>query len=198
MNPRKNAVIVGVLILLAYSMLGTGNPDAKTLGMFLEAISGAAVIGISIIMYPLFKPYNEKISRWYIVTKVIEGSLMIITGVLFLSNLALLLAIREGIWAGHTYVFIAGAFVFNYLLYISKLIPKWLSVWGIIGSILLLIGNILELTQISPPIMILYLPMITSEVVQALWLIVKGFNSSAIASLSDKTDQQSNIQGETQ
>ena len=181
MNPRKNAVIVGVLILLAYSMLGTGNPDAKTLGMFLEAISGAAVIGISIIMYPLFKPYNEKISRWYIVTKVIEGSLMIITGVLFLSNLALLLAIREGIWAGHTYVFIASAFVFNYLLYISKLIPKWLSVWGIIGSILLLIGNILELTQISPPLMILYLPMITSEVVQALWLIVKGFNESAIA-----------------
>ncbi len=155
---RKNAIKVGVLILLAYSMLGGGNPEAKIIGMFLESISGAAVIGISIIMFPLFKPYNKKISRWYIVTKVIEGSLMIITGVLFLSNNTQLLAIREGIWVGHTYVFIAGAFVFNYLLYISKLIPKWLSVWGIIGSILLLIGNILELTQISPPLMILYLP----------------------------------------
>jgi len=190
---RKNAIKVGVLILLAYSMLGGGNPDAKILGMFLEAISGAAVIGISIIMFPLFKPYNKKISRWYIVTKVIEGSLMIITGVLFLSNNTQLLAVREGIWVGHTYVFIAGAFVFNYLLYISKLIPKWLSVWGIIGSILLLIGNILELTQISPPLMILYLPMITSEVVQALWLIVKGFNESAIASESAKTDTESGV-----
>ena len=50
---RKNAIIVGVLILLAYSMLGGSNPDAKMLGMFLEAISGAAVIGISIIMFPL-------------------------------------------------------------------------------------------------------------------------------------------------
>ena len=188
MNPRKNAVIVGVLILLAYSMLGSGNPDAKTLGMFLEAISGAAVIGISIIMYPLLKPYNEKMSRWYLLFKIIEGSFMIVTGALFLSYNPQLLAIRDGIWTVHAYVFIAGAFVFNYLLYISKLIPKWLSVWGIVGSVLLLVTNILEITQIAPPSLILFLPIITSEVVQALWLIVKGFDVSAISSEPANTD----------
>ena len=190
---RKNAIIVGVLILLAYSMLGTGNPDAKILGMFLEAISGAAVIGISIIMFPLFKPYNEKISRWYIFFRIIEGSVMIITGILFLSNNTQLLAIRDGLWAGHTYVFIVAALVFNYLLYISKLIPKWLSIWGIIASVLLLIVNLLEVANMIPSMMILYLPMITNEVVEALWLIVKGFNQSAITSLNDKTDTKSGV-----
>jgi uncharacterized Tic20 family protein len=51
---RKTAIIVGVLILLAYSLLGSDNPDAKVLGMFLEVISGLAVIGIAVLMYPLF------------------------------------------------------------------------------------------------------------------------------------------------
>lgn len=53
---RKTAIIVGVLILLAYSLLGSDNPDAKVLGMFLEVISGLAVIAIAILMFPLFKP----------------------------------------------------------------------------------------------------------------------------------------------
>ncbi len=57
---RKTAIIVGVLILLAYSLLGSDNPDAKILGMFLEAISGLAVIVIAILMFPLFRPYNKK------------------------------------------------------------------------------------------------------------------------------------------
>ena len=190
---RKNAIIVGVLILLAYSMLGSGNPDAKILGMFLEAISGAAVIGISIIMFPLFKPYNKNLSLWYIFFRIIEGSLMFITGFLFLSHNTQLLAIRDGIWVGHAYVFIAAALVFYYLLYISKLIPRWLSVWGIIASILLLIANLLEVANIIPSLMILYLPIIINEVVLALLLIVKGFNQSAIASESAKTDTESGV-----
>ena len=50
---RKTAIIVGVLILLAYSVLGSGNPEAKILGMLLEVISGLAVISIAVLMYPL-------------------------------------------------------------------------------------------------------------------------------------------------
>ena len=183
MNQRKKAIIVGVLILLAYSMLGSGNPDAKVLGMFLEVISGAAVIGISIIMFPFFKPFNNKISLVYIIFRIMEDSLMIITGILFLSNNIQFLEIRDGIWTGHAYVFIAGAFVFYYLLYLSKLIPTWLSGWGIIATVLLLIANLLELANVIPSIMILYLPTIACEVILAIWLIVKGFNQSAIDSI---------------
>jgi hypothetical protein len=36
--------------------------------------------------------------------------------------------------------------------------------------------------------MILYLPIISNEVVLAIWLIFKGFNPFAIASVSTKTD----------
>jgi uncharacterized Tic20 family protein len=57
---RKTAIIVGVLILVAYSLLGSSNPEAKILGMFLEVISGLAVITIAVLMFPLFKPIIKK------------------------------------------------------------------------------------------------------------------------------------------
>jgi len=179
MNPRRSAAIVGILIILAYGVLGSGNPDAKTLGMALEVISGAAVIGIPLILYPLFKPFNEKVSRWYFILRVIEGSFMVITGALFLSHNTQLLAIYDAIWAAHTYVFITAAVLFYYLFYVSKLIPRWLSGWGLIASVLLLAVNLLEAANIVPSMMILYLPIISNEVVLALWLILKGFNTEA-------------------
>jgi hypothetical protein len=179
---RKTAIIVGVLILVAYSLLGSGNPDAKIMGMFLEVISGVAVIAISVMMFPLFKPYNERASFWYLVSRIIEGALMIIAGILFLSHSTSLLEIRDGIYVGHAYIFAVAALIFYYLLYQSRLIPRWISVWGVIAAILLILVNLLEVMGVISASMILYLPIILNEVVLAIWLIVKGFNPSAIVS----------------
>ena len=185
---KKTAIIVGVLILLAYSLLGSDNPDAKILGMFLEVISGLAVIAIAVLMYPLFRPYNKKASFWYIVSRGIEGGLMIIAGILFLSHNPLLLEIRDGIYVGHAYIFAVAALIFYFLLYQSNLVPRWISVWGVIAAILLILVNLLEVMGILPGLMVLYLPIILNELVLAIWLMVKGFNPSAIASESVKTE----------
>jgi hypothetical protein len=148
--------------------------------MFLEAISGLAVIGIAILMFPLFRPYNKEVSFWYLVFRGIEGGLMIIAGILFLSYSPLLLEIRDGIYVGHAYIFAVAALTFYYLLYQSKLIPRWISVWGVIAAILLILVNLLEVMGIIPAQMILYLPIILNEIVLAIWLMVKGFDPSAI------------------
>ena len=179
---RRTAIIVGVLILVAYSLLGSGNPDAKIIGMFLEVISGLAVITIAVLMFPLFKPYNKKASSWYIVSRSIEGGLLVVTGILFLSHDTRLLEIHKGIHAVHGYIFAIAALIFYYLLYQSKLIPRWISVWGVIAAILLILVNLLEVTGIVSELMILKLPVVLNELVLAIWLMVKGFNPSAIAS----------------
>ena len=181
-SDRKTAIIVGVLILLAYSLLGSGNQEAKILGMSLEVISGLSVIAIAVLMFPLFRPYNKRASFWYLVFRSIEGGLMIIAGILFLSHSALLLEIRDGIYVGHTYIFAVAALIFYYLLYQSRLVPRWLSIWGGIAAILLILVNLLEATGIISQLMILYLPIILNELVLAIWLMVKGFNPSAIKS----------------
>ena len=185
---RKTSIIVGVLILVAYSVVGSGNPEAKILGMFLEVISGLAVITIAVLMYPLFKPYNKKASFWYIVFRSIEGGLLVVTGILFLSHNTRLLEIHSGIHAAHVYIFAIAALIFYYLLYQSKLIPRWISVWGVIAAILLILVNLLEVTGIISELMILKLPIVLNELVLAIWLIVKGFNPSALDSLNAKTD----------
>ena len=189
---RKIAIIVGILILVAYSILGTGNPDAKMRGMFFEAISGLAVITIAALMFPFLKPYGKKLSLWYVILKGVEGILMIIAGILFLIHSTSLLSIRDEIYLVHGYIFAIPALIFYYLLYKSKLIPRWISVWGVIAAILLVIVNLLEVMRIIPALEILYLPIVLNEVVLAIWLMVKGFNSSAIASESAKMDMNNN------
>ena len=175
---RKTAIIVGALILIAYAVLASSITESKLTVMLFEVISGVAVILIAVLMFPLFKPYNEKASLWYIVFRGIEGGLMIIAGILFLSYSNLLLGIRDGIYIGHGYIFAVAALFFYYLLYQSKLIPRWLSVWGFIAAILLILANLLELTGLISGLMILYLPIISNEIVLAVWLILKGFNLS--------------------
>ena len=181
---RKTALIVGVLMLVAYSVIGSGNPDAKILGMLLEAISGLAVIAIAVLMFQVFKSYNKKVSFWYIVLRMLEGGLLVVTGILFLSHNTLLLEIYDGIHVGHGYLFAIAALIFNYLLYQSKLIPRWLSVFGVIATMLLILVNLLEVTGIVSELMILKFPIFLNEIVLAIWLIVKGFNPSAFDSVS--------------
>ena len=173
-------------MLAAYSVIGSGNPEAKILGMILEVISGLAVIIIAVLMFPILKPYNNKLSFWYIILRIIEGGLLVVTGILFLSHNTSLLEIYDGIHAGHGYIFAIAALIFNYLLYQSKLIPRWLSVFGVIATILLIVVNLLEATGIVSELMILKFPIFLNEIVLAIWLIVKGFNPSAVKTESSK------------
>jgi hypothetical protein len=181
---RRNAIIVGALILFAYAVLFSAVIESNIVAMLAEALSGIAVIIIAIIMYPLLKPYNKLVSLGYISGRTVEGVCMIITGILLLSTSVYFTNIYDQIWLLHGFIFAIAALIFYYLLYISKIIPQWLSVWGFIASILLIIVNVLEITHLITPSMILYLPMISNEVVLALWLIIKGFNPQAIKSKS--------------
>ena len=177
---RKIAVVAGVLILLAYSILGTGNDNAKATGMMLEVISGLSVIAIAALMYPLLKPYGPRLSVLYIALKVVEGTLAIAAGIFFLLHSPFLLAIRDKIYVLHGYIFAAPALIFYYLLYRSSLVPRWISVWGVVAALLLVLVNLAELARLIPTIEVLYLPIVANEVMLALWLIFKGFNPSAI------------------
>ena len=99
---------------------------------------------------------------------------------------ALLLALKDWTSVLENFPYGFGALMFNYLLYQSKLIPRWLSVWGLIGATLLLAMGLLRMFGNSVTVreraVFLAIPLILNELVLAVWLIVKGFNSSSIAS----------------
>ena len=74
--------------------------------------------------------------------------------------------------------------MFYYMLYQARLIPRWISGWGIAAAVLYLAGGLIAF--FGPTLEILLLPMLPQEMVMAVWLIVKGFNPTAVASLSVK------------
>jgi hypothetical protein len=82
-----------------------------------------------------------------------------------------------------TIVFILGALMFNYVLYQFKLVPRWLSGWGLLAEIPYFVSGVLGLFSLLSPMssiqMVLVLPLALQEMVLAVWLIVKGFDSAA-------------------
>lgn len=91
-----------------------------------------------------------------------------------------------------TIVFILGALMFYSLLYRSRLIPRWISGRGLIAAIpylaagfSVMFGLIHERSTFDT---LLRLPVAMQEMVLAVWLIVKGFHPSALASLSTRVD----------
>jgi hypothetical protein len=69
------------------------------------------------------------------------------------------------------------ALVLNTLLFQRKLVPSWLSVWGLVGALLSLVAYTLQFFSIHPS-EFLFLPIGVQEMVFAVWLIAKGINSS--------------------
>ena len=97
----------------------------------------------------------------------------------FQTSGALLLAVKEWTSIVENFPYGLGALILNLVLYQSKLIPQWLSIWGLIGATLLLAMGLLRMFGHS--VFFLAIPIILNEMVLAVWLIVIGFNSSAIA-----------------
>lgn len=174
---RQRASITGVLILLAYSMLTYTITESICLGVITDIISGLAVIGIPLLLFPIFNAEeNKKINYAYLVSRFIEGLLMIIGGIIILNPS--LESYREIIYSDiHIYFFISGALFFYILLYRTRFIPRFISIWGIIATIILFIITIIKLFGVDLSILsALVLPMILNELFLAFWLIIKGFN----------------------
>ena len=107
----------------------------------------------------------------------------------FQTSGALLFAVHDWSSVVENFPYCLGALIFYYLLYRSKLIPRWLSGWGLLGATLFLATVPFRMFGLIPPsTLVLAVPLILNELVLAIWLIVKGFNSSAIAFESAKAD----------
>jgi hypothetical protein len=97
----------------------------------------------------------------------------------------LLLEVREWVFnIGSGLIWSLSALVLNYILYRSKLVPWWLSVWGLIGAVLSFVTYFLGFFSVHLSEW-LFAPIALQEMAFAVWLIVKGFNLSTIVSESE-------------
>jgi hypothetical protein len=81
--------------------------------------------------------------------------------------------------------FALGALMFALLLYQSRLVPRWLSIWGLVGAALYLVTPLGSMFGLS--LDVLMGPLAVQEMVMAVWLIAKGFSPAAIVAESAGT-----------
>ncbi|MBE0517979.1 MAG: DUF4386 domain-containing protein [Thermoplasmata archaeon] len=177
------------------------------LGALFTLIMGAAIVGIAVMIFPILKSVNEGLALAYVGFRTLECVILIVVTMSFLSLLtlsqeyvgaealdatsfetqgAILLAQQEWSNVPADIVFGLGCLMVYYLLYQSKLVPRPLSAWGFIGGTLMLVTAVLGafgvISFLDTPSILLNLPIAVLEMVLAVWLIVKGFNPSAITS----------------
>jgi len=182
------------------------NGNLAIVGAIVEFIWAATAMGIAIWLYPILKRYNEALALGSVVFRVVEGILVFIGTLGLLSLLTVsqeflrlglteassfhaigltLLAVRHWTLDGMVLIaFCAGALLYYWVFYKSKLIPRWLSGWGFLGAALSLAVSLYSL--FNPGFVVSWMhtlfnaPIAFQEMVFAVWLIVKGFNPESV------------------
>ena len=194
-NVRQTARIVGVLFLAGYLAYGVGSliaqgvvdsgdrSDSTALfvtGTSLMLLNSAFVIGIGVLMFPILRPHNKAIATGYLGTRIFEGvvlavgvvSLIVLTGSDAIHANAAFYSVGEAALG-------IGSLFFCALLFRTGLVPRWLAVWGFIGYACFAGGNLLELFGVAGAGVMGAAPGGLFELTFAIWLIVRGFASTA-------------------
>jgi hypothetical protein len=179
----------------------------------IKFIMGLACAGIGLALYPILKKYNEGLAFGAAGFRVIEGMASVVGALLYVVLLALSqefvkagapessyfqtadVLINAGTgWLTNVAMLLTfgiGALMYYVVFYQYRLVPRWLSVWGLVGITLTIISAVLVMFNVIAPFstiqVIFQMPILPQELVLAVWLIAKGFNPSSGASLPAKT-----------
>jgi hypothetical protein len=179
----------------------SGSTTALALGALLAFVSGVAVVGIAILMFPLLKPTSEPLALGYVAERVVE----LVLQVLFFMTVPLfMIAIGAGLRDGTVdasatpslspllkslqdvavvvlyLVTSVGGTIFGFLMYRSRLVPRPLAMLGLIGYPVLLVGCVLDMfgvTDVTQGAGILAIvPGGLFELILPIWLLARGFS----------------------
>jgi len=173
------------------------NTKMTTFGMLLELICGISVFAIAVLLFPILKQFNERVAIWYVGQRVTELVCFMVSGIVILTLLKIsqdilnksivesthlktiantLLNVRVNIQIISLLIYCFGAWSFYGLLYYSKIIPRFISVWGLLGVTLLFIEVLSNTFDISVGGILIMIPLGLNELFLGFWLILKGFN----------------------
>jgi hypothetical protein len=194
-------------------IVGGGGADNRVLtGAFLELILIIANIGTAVVLWPVLKRVNEILALSFVTARVIE-SVFIAVGILSLltvvtlrqeaaagADVASLLTAGQSLVALKDWTFLLGpgffvgvgnGLILGYLMYRSALVPRGMAVLGLIGGPVLMASGVGVMFGVIEAgggwQLIATIPEALWELfVLGIWLIVRGFNPSALSRLEDE------------
>jgi hypothetical protein len=169
-------------------------------------VMGLACAGIGISLYPVLKPHNKGLALTAMGFRLMEGPLQLVTAVGIIALLAVsqefvkagsppdsfyqgagaaIKAVNDWLSTAFYLPFCIGASSYYIIFYRARLVPRWLSVWGLVGILGMLVASFVGIRGLldasSPVSTLLCLPIMVQEMVLAVWLIVRGYASPASA-----------------
>ena len=184
-------------------VLGSGSDTSAIVGGLLEIIVAVAGIGTAVVLFPLLKKQNESAALGLVAARIVESA-TIVVGVAFLLSIVTIrkagtgpdaLSTSHALVAMYDRIFLLGqSFIpaicdvlLGTLLYRSRLVPRGLSMIGIIGAPILVVGYLAVLFggihQHSSLAGLSALPVAAFEFSLGVWLVVKGLDPRAAAEL---------------
>jgi hypothetical protein len=189
-----------------YILGGGGGDTSVAFGAFLELLLIIANIGTAVVLFPILKRQNEILALGYVTARIVEcvfiaiGILSLLTVVTLRQEAAdadagSLVAVGESLVALHNWTrllgpgFVVGlgnGLILGYLMYRSALVPRGMAVLGLIGGPLIIASGVAVLLGVieagSVWQAIATIPEFFWELSLGIWLAVRRFNPSAIAS----------------
>ena len=181
----------------------SSNQGSLILGEMLIFLMLTAMVGTAVLLSPILKTDSEQLALSYVLARTLEVTIIaigLVAGLLLVplswefataesADMASASVLAESLkttsdWTGYLgaqMVFSLSALVLNLAFYRNRLIPRWLSVWGLIGVPPMFASGLLvmfeSLNSNSTTINLLVVPLAVQEMVMAGWMIVKGFRN---------------------
>ena len=188
-------------------IVGPGPDSGIIFGGILEIIVALACIGTAVALYPVVKRQSEAYALGFVGARTLEAGTIFAGVVAFMTMVTLrqsgagaeglvtgraLLAMYDWFHLGQNLIPAVNAVLLGSLLYQSRAVPRILPLLGFIGAPLLVANTIAIMFGISGPLLTLttigVLPIAVWEFSLGVWLVVKGFNSTAITAEFDKLE----------
>jgi hypothetical protein len=178
------------------------------IGALLILFMAAGIVGIAILLFPVIRTRNETVALTYLAFRIIECVLLLAGSVVSLvlaplctkyvaagaqdpawlqAIVAIAVSVRYSAFQIAMVLLGIGSLLVFATFYRSRLLPRWLSAWGLVGYALLLASALLSLLGLVDMVrgagIMMYLPGGVFELlVFPAWLIAKGFRLVAAES----------------
>ncbi len=206
MTPPVQSGVTSKIVLLD---IVAENSSRLLGGSFLILLMGISLMAVTVFLYPIFRKDNKELAMGMLLFRgVMEGVWYFITTISFLILFALgkeylatggsstalqsmgnvIYKFQDLLGPVGSIMFLIGATCLYISFYRTRLIPRWMSIWGLIGVVPYMAYALLHFFGMDSSIgTYLQMPLAIQEMVMALWLIIKGFNHIAIKKLMTDT-----------
>jgi Domain of unknown function (DUF4386) len=179
----------------------------------LVLVMGLSLAFVPVVLFPVLRRVDEVLATGYL---VMRGAVETVGTVILAAGWLLLVPLGEAMSAGAgtaspagvrlgslvvdadavnavlALVFCLGATMFYVLLYRSRIVPRWIAVWGLVAIPVYVVADLLAMYSViganSSQQVLMFMPLAVQEMVLAVWMIARGFRPPAVPTTSEVRD----------